>query len=88
MAGLSKDSVKSHAGFAQKLGLGYSLLADPELALIKALGAWGVKKLYGKQSEGALRSTFVFDAKGKLVKAYAKVKAAGHVAQVLADLAG
>lgn len=80
--------MQSHAKFAQKLGLAYPLLADPELALIKALGAWGAKKLYGKQSEGALRSTFVFDAKGKLIKAYPKVKAAGHAAQVLADLAG
>ncbi|MFZ5587356.1 MAG: peroxiredoxin [Thermodesulfobacteriota bacterium] len=88
VAGLSRDSAKSHAGFAQKLGLGYSLLSDPDLDLIKLLGAWGVKKMYGKESEGVVRSSYVFDAAGRLVKAYPKVKAQGHAAQVLADLAG
>jgi peroxiredoxin Q/BCP len=88
VAGVSKDSVKSHQGFAQKLGLGYPLLSDPGLELIKALGAWGVKKMYGKEVEGAIRSTVVFDAKGRRLATYPKVKAQGHAARVLADLSG
>ena len=76
----------SHAKFAAKLGLGFPLLADPQTGLLKALGAWGVKKMYGKETEGTVRSTYVFDAGGHLVRAYAKVKAQGHAAQVLADL--
>lgn len=87
MAGLSKDGVASHAKFAAKLGLGYPLLADPSTGLQKALGAWGAKTMYGKQVEGTLRSTYVFDAKGRLAKAYAKVKAQGHAAAVLDGLA-
>lgn len=86
VAGLSKDGVASHAKFAAKLGLGFPLLADPETGLLKALGAWGVKNMYGKQVEGTVRGTFVFDARGRLLRAYAKVKAQGHAAQVLQDL--
>lgn len=86
VAGVSKDSVKSHQGFAQKQGLRYPLLSDPELALIKALGAWGVKKMYGKEAEGVIRTTVVFDAQGKRLATYPKVKAQGHAARVLADL--
>ena len=86
MAGLSRDSVASHAKFAAKLGLGYSLLADPETSLIQALGAWGEKKLYGKVSQGPIRSTFIANQSGKLVKVYPKVKAKGHAAIVLGEL--
>jgi len=86
VAGLSKDGVASHAKFAEKLGLGFPLLADPETGLLRALGAWGVKKMYGKDVEGAVRSTYVFDAQGRLLKAYAKVKAQGHAGQVLKEL--
>lgn len=86
MAGLSKDSQQSHAKFADKLGLTYPLLADDEKRLMTDLGAWGEKKLYGKVSMGAFRSTFISDAKGKLIKVYPKVKAKGHAEQVLSDL--
>jgi thioredoxin-dependent peroxiredoxin len=87
LAGVSKDSQQSHAKFAAKLGLGYPLLVDEEKRLMTDLGAWGEKKMYGKVSMGAIRSTFVSDAKGKLVKVYPKVKAKGHAEQVLNDLA-
>jgi peroxiredoxin Q/BCP len=70
------------------LGLGFPLLADPETSLLRTLGAWGVKKMYGKDVEGTVRSTFVFDAQGRLLQAHAKVKAQGHAAQVLAGLPG
>ncbi|BEQ13553.1 hypothetical protein FAK_06190 [Desulfoferula mesophila] len=86
MAGISRDKVASHAKFAEKLGLKYSLLADPETELMQALGAWGEKKMYGKVSQGAIRSTFVADATGKLSTVYPKVKAKGHAEKVLEDL--
>lgn len=86
VVGLSRDSVASHQKFAVKLGLGYSLLADPETSLLQALGAWGEKKMYGKASQGAIRSTFVADKSGKLSKVYPKVKAKGHAALVLEEL--
>jgi thioredoxin-dependent peroxiredoxin len=82
VAGISKDSVKSHVGFAGKHGLAFPLLADPELKLLVPLGAYGEKKMYGKPVQGIIRSTFVFGAKGKLLKAWTKVKAAGHARQV------
>jgi peroxiredoxin Q/BCP len=87
VAGVSKDSQKSHAKFAAKLQLTYPLLVDEEKRLMTDLGAWGEKKLYGKVSMGAIRSTFVSDSKGKLIKVYPKVKAKGHAEQVLDDLA-
>lgn len=88
LAGLSKDPAPSHAKFAAKLGLGFPLLADPGLGLIKALGAWGKKKLYGKEVEGTVRSTYVLAPQGRLLRAYPKAKSKGHAAQVLADLQG
>ena len=88
MAGLSRDKVASHQKFADKLGLKFSLLADPETGLLKDLGAWGEKKLYGKVTQGPIRSTFVADAQGKLIRVYPKVKAKGHAQQVLEDVTG
>lgn len=84
---MSRDKVASHAKFAGKLGLKYSILADPDTEFLQALGAWGQKKLYGKVSQGPIRSTFVAAPGGKLLKVYPKVKAKGHAEQVLADLA-
>ena len=86
VAGLSKDSVMSHQNFAQKHELNFPLLSDPETGLIQALGAWGEKKMSGRTYMGTNRTTFIFDGKGKLVKAYAKVKAKGHAQQVLDEL--
>lgn len=86
VAGISRDKVASHQKFADKLGLKYPLLSDPETALMQALGAWGEKKMYGKVSQGAIRSTFVASPTGKLLGVYPKVKAKGHAQQVLDDL--
>ncbi len=86
VVGLSKDSVESHQNFVEKYDLAISLLSDPDLGLIKALGAWGEKKLYGKVSVGLIRSTFIADSKGILLKVYPKVRAAGHADRVLKDL--
>jgi peroxiredoxin Q/BCP len=86
--GVSRDTVKSHCKFRDKYGLKVALLSDPELTLHNAYGAWGEKTMYGKKVEGVLRSTFVIDGRGVVVKAYPNVKAAGHAAKVLADLQG
>ena len=86
VVGLSKDSVKSHAGFVQKQELKLQLLSDPETELIQGLGAWGQKKMAGRSYMGIIRATFVFAANGKVLAAYPKVKAKGHAEQVLADL--
>ncbi|MBW2527133.1 MAG: peroxiredoxin [Deltaproteobacteria bacterium] len=86
VVGLSKDSVKSHAGFIAKQELKVPLLSDPDAELIQGLGAWGKKTMAGREYMGIIRATFVFDAKGKVLKAYPKVKAKGHAEQVLADL--
>ena len=84
--GVSRDTVKSHCKFKEKYGLKVALLSDPDLQLHKVYGAWGEKTMYGKKVEGVLRSTFVIDGNGTVVKAYANVKAAGHAAKVLAEL--
>jgi len=84
--GISADSVKSHANFKKKFDLPFHLLSDPEKTTIQAFGAWGIKKMYGKEYEGLLRSTFVLDGSGRVVKAFPKVKPAEHAAEILALL--
>lgn len=83
--GVSKDSVKSHMKFKEKHGLKVRLLSDPEVKLIKALGAWGKKKRYGKEYEGVIRSTFIFDPNGEIVWKKLNVRAKGHAAKVLEE---
>ena len=86
LAGISRDTAASHTRFAAKLGLTYPLLSDPDAEYLRALGAWGEKKLYGKAVQGAIRSTFIFDSGGRVQRVYPKVKAKGHARAVLADL--
>jgi peroxiredoxin Q/BCP len=86
VVGVSKDSVASHERFAAKCELGFPLLSDPGGEVIRAYGAWGEKVLYGKRSEGILRSTVIIDPKGKVARVFPKVKVAGHAAEVLAAL--
>lgn len=81
--GLSKDSVKSHQGFIAKQGLPFRLLSDPEAVLLKALGAYGAKLMYGKEVEGIIRSTFLVDPKGVIRHVWPKVSVNGHVQEVL-----
>ncbi|HOO55516.1 MAG TPA: peroxiredoxin [bacterium] len=88
VAGLSKDSVKSHCNFAGKYDLNFPLLSDTSTDYIQALGAWGEKNMYGKKSMGVIRTTVIADGRGKVIRVYPKVKVKGHVEQVLADLAG
>ncbi len=84
--GISADSVKSHGNFKSKFDLPFHLLSDPEKEVIKAFGAWGEKKMYGKSYEGILRSTFILDGEGTVIKVYPKVKPAEHAEEILKEL--
>jgi peroxiredoxin Q/BCP len=86
VVGVSKDSVKSHCGFRDKMGITFRLLSDPQLQAHKAYGAWGIKTMYGKKVEGTIRSTFLISPKGKIARAWKSVKVDGHAAAVLEAL--
>ena len=81
--GVSKDSVESHKRFKERHGLKVKLLSDPDVELIKALGAWGKKKRYGKEYEGVIRSTFIVSPDGEIVWKKLNVHAKGHAVRVL-----
>ncbi|ASJ11238.1 peroxiredoxin [Thermococcus sp. P6] len=83
VVGVSKDSLRSHRRFKEKHNLKVRLLSDPGAELIRALGAWGKKKRYGKEYEGVIRSTFIFNPEGKIVWKKINVRAKGHAARVL-----
>lgn len=87
VVGVSKDSVQSHCGFKEKIGIRFPLLSDPDLAAHKAYGAWGAKTMYGKKVHGTIRSTFLVSPDGKIARAWSSVKVDGHVEKVLAALA-
>lgn len=82
--GVSCDSLASHAKFIAKEQLNFVLLADEERKLAEALGVWGEKQNYGKTYMGIIRSTFLVDGKGTIVREWRKVKVAGHVDEVVA----
>jgi len=84
--GISPDSPKRHCNFIQKHNLKIILLSDEEKKAIKEFGAWGKKKAYGKEYESVIRSTFIINPDGDIVKEYKKVKAKGHTKKVLEDL--
>lgn len=86
--GVSKDSVASHKRFREKYGLPFTLLADPEHAVIEAYGAWQEKKNYGKVSMGTVRSTYLIDEEGVVRRAVTKVKAADDPQKELEALDG
>ena len=81
--GVSKDSAASHQKFAEKHGLPFILLSDPELTAIQAYGVWQEKKLYGKVSMGVVRSTFVINENGMIEKAMPKVKPDTNATEIL-----
>ena len=85
--GVSKDTVASHKKFEQKFGLPFTLLADPELAVIKAYGVWQEKRgRDGKPTMGLVRSTYLIDENGVIARAVGNVKAADNPADMLANL--
>lgn len=86
--GISKDSVKSHAKFAEKHELPFVLLSDPDLEAIQAYDVWKEKKLYGKVSMGVVRTTYIIDEEGNIEKVMPKVKPDTNAAEILAYLNG
>lgn len=82
--GISRDSLKSHAGFKAKMGFPFELLSDPDEALCTLFDVMKMKNMYGKQVRGIERSTFIIDAAGKLVRQWRGVKVPGHAEEVLA----
>ena len=84
--GVSKDSVASHKRFEEKYDLPFTLLSDTEKEVIQAYDVWKEKKNYGKVSMGVVRTTYLIDEEGIIVKAFDKVKAADNPAQMLEEL--
>jgi peroxiredoxin Q/BCP len=81
--GVSRDSLKSHEGFRNKLGLPFHLLSDGEETACRMFGVIKPKMMYGKQVIGIERSTFLIDGEGRLAKEWRALKADGHAAAVL-----
>lgn len=81
--GISPDSVASHEKFSLKHDLKHILLSDENHEIAEAYGAWGLKKNYGKEYLGLIRSTFLIDENGDIIKLWRSVRAAGHAAKVL-----
>ena len=86
VVGISPDPPAKLAKFRARDSLGFPLLSDADRSVMKAYGAFGEKKLYGKTVEGVLRSTFVVDEAGTIELAQYNVKATGHVAKLRRDL--
>ncbi len=84
--GISKDTISSHKKFEEKYALSFTLLSDPELEVIKAYDVWKEKKNYGKVSMGVVRTTYLIDEEGVIIKANDKVKAAEDPEKMLGEL--
>ncbi|MBN2742584.1 peroxiredoxin Q/BCP [Breznakibacter xylanolyticus] len=84
--GVSPDSETSHQKFIAKYGLRFSLIADTDKHILKLYGAWGEKKMYGKVSEGVLRSTFIINESGEIEKIIRKVDTKEHTQQIYQNL--
>jgi thioredoxin-dependent peroxiredoxin len=87
VVGVSPDDAASHQRFRSKFGLRFTLLSDPDHAVAERYGAWGERNRYGRTIVGILRSTFLIDEEGKIERAWYSVKADGHAAKVLEELA-
>lgn len=81
--GVSRDSAASHQKFIAKYELPFHLIADTDLAILKAYEAWGEKKMYGKVTEGTLRTTYVIDENGIIIDVIGKVDTKNHTTQIL-----
>ena len=88
VVGVSPDSEASHQKFITKHNLPFNLIADTEKIVLKAYGAWGLKKLYGREYEGVLRTTYIIDENGIIEKVFKKVKTKEHVEQILKEMEG
>ncbi|MGA1845797.1 peroxiredoxin [Deferribacter abyssi] len=86
--GISPDSINSHKKFKEKHGIKFLLLSDPDKKVAESYGAFGEKKMYGKITKGIIRSTFIIDENGVVIKSFYNVKVNGHVEKVLKILKG
>lgn len=86
VVGVSPDSEKSHQNFISKHELPFQLIADTEKEILTTYGAWGLKKMYGKEYEGVLRTTYVISEDGTILKVFNKVKTKEHVDQILKEM--
>ena len=84
--GISKDNLKSHNKFRDKYKIKFDLLADEELKVLKKYKVWGKKKFMGREFMGIIRSTYLIDKKGKIIKVWANVKVKDHAKEVLETL--
>ncbi len=84
--GISKDNLKSHDKFKEKYKLKFDLLSDEELTILKKFKVWGKKKFMGREFMGILRTTFLIDKKGKILKIWENVKVKDHAKEVLETL--
>ncbi|CAM3060096.1 thioredoxin-dependent thiol peroxidase [Paenibacillus sediminis] len=84
--GISPDSLKSHEKFIQKHGLPFPLLSDEDHKVAELFGVWQLKKMYGREYYGIVRSTFLIDEEGKLLKEWRGVRVKGHTEEVLSAL--
>lgn len=83
---MSADSVQRQKNFSEKYSFQFPLLSDEDKNTIKAYGAWGKKKLYGREYEGIFRYTYIIDEDGTIAKAYEKVKVKTHALDVLKEI--
>ena len=84
--GISKDNLKSHDKFREKYKIKFNLLADEDLEVLKKYKVWGKKKFMGREFMGIIRTTFLLDKKGKIIKIWENVKVKDHAKEVLATL--
>ena len=84
--GISKDSLNSHKKFKKKYGIKFDLLSDENKEIIKRYKVWGKKKFMGREFMGLIRSTFLIDKKGKIIKIWKNVKVKDHAKEVLEAL--
>jgi len=84
--GVSKDNLKSHDKFKEKYKLKFDLLSDEELTVLKKFKVWGKKKFMGREFMGILRTTFLIDKKGKILRIWENVKVKDHAKEVLETL--
>ena len=84
--GISKDNLKSHDKFRNKYKIKFDLLADEELKVLKKYKVWGKKKFMGREFMGIIRSTYLIDKKGKIMKVWENVKVKDHAKEVLKTL--
>lgn len=81
--GVSPDSPKRHKNFIKKYSLPFTLLADEDHQVCSLYGVWGMKKIFGREIEGVLRTTYIIDAQGKIIKVFQNVRPANHSKEIL-----